>query len=275
MYHLHVGFIERSKGRSAVACAAYRAGENLYDDRCGLRHDYTARRGILRSEILAPDNAPTWVFRREELWNHAEACENRRDARIAREIELSLPHEVPPAIRVEMVEQFIRQELLPLGMVVDYAIHAPNRKGDQRNYHAHLLTTLRPLEDDHFSRIKDRDSCRPEALCKWRESWAEIVNETYERLQLRDDQGRLLTTDHRSYEDRGIDQVPTQHMGPHATELERQGIATDIGDKNRDIRQSNIERQRLRRELTEIDRELEGYNRLRSQRRKQDWDRDR
>ncbi|HEY3783564.1 MAG TPA: MobQ family relaxase [Fimbriimonadaceae bacterium] len=241
-YHLTVKMIGRSSGQAIVASAAYRAGEILRDERYGKTYDYSPRRGIHHKGILAPENAPDWALSRELLWNRVEARENRKDAQLAREFELALPHQISLKERSMMVETFIREQLIPHGMVVDYAIHAPNRRGDQRNWHAHLLTTLRPLEGGDLSALKDRDACKPEMIHQWREAWAEIQNRTFERLDLRDETGNPLRVDHRSFLARGIDREPTQHMGVHATAMERKGEITDRGDQNRAITALNENR---------------------------------
>lgn len=254
-YHLSVKMIGRSEGRSAVACAAYRSGQTLADERYGRVHDYAPRRGITHTGILAPENAPAWALDRQALWNRVEAAEKRKDAQLAREFTLGLPHQLDAATRGEMVHTFIREQLTPRGMIVDYAIHSPNRAGDERNWHAHLMTTLRPLEGDALASKKDREACAPEMIQQWRKAWAEIQNRTFERLQVRDEGGRIVRVDHRSYERQGVDREPTQHMGVLATAMEREGVPTEIGDKNRAIRAANDNRQLLRRQAQLIDRE--------------------
>ena len=248
--------IGRSNGRSAVACAAYRAGDVLRDERLGQRHDYGPRRGILRTAILAPEGAPAWALDREKLWNRAEAAEKRKDAQVAREIELGLPHRVSPSLRTELVETFIREQLLPRGMIVDYAIHAPNRKGDERNFHAHLLTTTRSIEAAGFARLKDTEACSREVIHDWREAWSEIQNRTFEHHQIRDADGRILKVDHRSYEARGIDREPSIHLGVHANALERSGQRSERGDVNRAVEKLN-ELKELSRRAAELIREEE------------------
>ena len=75
IYHCSIKTVSRSGGRSAVAAAAYRAGEKLKDERCGLLCDYSRKQGVEHSEIVAPENAPAWATDREALWNAAEAAE--------------------------------------------------------------------------------------------------------------------------------------------------------------------------------------------------------
>ena len=247
-FHLSVQMISRSDGRSAVACAAYRSGQTLIDERYGKTHNYEPRRGILHSAILTPEHAPEWMRDREQLWNAAEKVEKRKDAQVAREIEIALPHQLAQAERIQLVEDFIKGELLPRGFVVDYAIHAPGRKGDDRNFHAHILSTLRPVnENGEFSKIKDREACSKETIEHWRTTYAELQNRTFERLDIRGDDGRILRVDARSFERQGIDREPTFHMGPVATSMERSGTQTDIGDRNRQIEATNDNRDALRR----------------------------
>jgi ATP-dependent exoDNAse (exonuclease V) alpha subunit len=110
------------------------------------------------------------------------------------------------------------------------------------------MTTLRPLEDGQLSKLKDRDACAPEMIQQWREAWADIQNRTFERLQVKDSDGRILRVDHRSYDAQGIDREPTQHMGVLATAMERDGKPTEIGERNRAILMANDNRQLFRRQ---------------------------
>jgi len=239
-YHLSVDVIGRGKGRSAVACAAYRAGAKLEDVRYGTVHDYTAKRGILESGIIAPEGSPEWVHDRAQLWNQLEQFEKRKDAQLAREFELGLPHQLTQEQRAELVSEFIQQEFTPRGYVADWAIHAPNRAGDDRNYHAHIMTTLRAVNDEGFEAKKDRTLNTPEQLQKWREAWAALQNRTFERLGILGEYDRPLNVDHRSYETQGVDREPTRHIGVHATALERRGEPTERGELNRQIVQRNF-----------------------------------
>ena len=81
----------RSKGHSAVAGAAYRAGKKLFDERTGETFDFTKRSDIIHSEILLPDGADYLLKDRAFLWNKAEAVEKRKDAQIAKDVVLALP----------------------------------------------------------------------------------------------------------------------------------------------------------------------------------------
>lgn len=147
IYHLSVKSISRSAGRSVVAAAAYRAGQELTDERQGLTHDYTRKQGVEDAFIVAPDGAD-WAQDRNALWNAAEAAEKRKDAKTGREYELALPAELDAGARKELARDFARELVERYGVVADVAIHEPGRAGDNRNHHAHILTTTRTAGAD-------------------------------------------------------------------------------------------------------------------------------
>jgi hypothetical protein len=224
-YHLSAQPVKRSEGRSVVAMAAYRAGVTLKDHRRGTVVDYRKRRGVVHEEIVVPDGCADWLADRETLWNHVEAIEQRRDAQLAREINMALPHELSDDERLALVRAFVHEEeLVSLGMVVDFAIHAPvPEKGDDpRNFHAHLLLTLRQAPQSGLRPVKTRAWNSDSMLLKWRESWAKRQNEA---LRVR---GHAARVDHRSLAtqrasalssgDRvravAFDRVPEIHVGP-------------------------------------------------------------
>lgn len=238
-YHLSVNVISRSSGRSAVACAAYRSGQSLKDWRYGKTHDYSPRRGIPESGISAPLISPAWVFDREQLWNRVEELEKRKDAQLAREFVVAFPHQLDADQRRQLLATFIEQEFTLKGLVADWAIHAPNAKGDDRNHHAHIMVTLRTVSDQGFERTKDRRLNDRDQLRSWRKAWADAQNAMLSELDIRNENGELVSVDHRSYEDIGLTLEPTVHMGVHATSMERKGILTEIGDLNRDIQKRN------------------------------------
>ncbi|MEM9716009.1 MAG: MobQ family relaxase [Pseudomonadota bacterium] len=248
-YRLSANIIGRSSGRSSVAAAAYRAGEQLHDERQGLDHDYTRKKGVLHSEILAPDNAPDWMKDRAKLWNAVEAVERRKDAQLAREIQLSLPHELDEQQNKNLVLGFIQSHFVDRGMIADIAIHAPDRQGDQRNIHAHVMLTTRVLTSDGFGN-KNRDWNTPDQLNQWREAWADHQNHRFKTL------GMEQCVDHRSLDDQGIDREPTQHLGPVANDMERKGKDSRIGDENRERQQRNAERATLAQEAAKTSRAL-------------------
>lgn len=234
-YRLSAQVISRKAGRSAVASAAYRSASQMRDERTGEMHDFRKKGGLVHEEILAPENAPDWMHDREQLWNAVEAAERRKDAQLAREIQLSLPHELTPEQRLELVRGFVQGQFVDRGMIADLAVHEPGKFGDDRNHHAHIMLTMRELTGEGFGQ-KNRDWNSREVLEQWREQWAQHQNRDLERY------GHTARVDHRSYEDRGIDREPTQHLGPTAHEMEQRGEPSRIGDENRAREERNSDR---------------------------------
>lgn len=248
-YRLSAKIIGRSAGRSSVAAAAYRAGERLLDERTGLVHDYTRKGGVLHAEILAPDDAPDWMKDRAKLWNAVEVVERRKDAQLSREIQLSLPHELDAEQNRNMLFSFIQSHFVDQGMIADVAIHAPDRGGDQRNIHAHVMLSTRVLTSDGFGN-KNREWNTDEALKNWRKSWAEHQNDQFREL------GMEQRVDHRSYDAQGVDKEPTQHLGHVANDMERKGKASRVGDENRARQQRNAERAATAQQAADVSRQL-------------------
>lgn len=231
-YHLSVKTIKRSAGRSATAAAAYRVGERIECQREGRVHDYTRKQGIEETFILAPKDAPDWASDRSRLWNEAEASETRRNSVTAREWELALPSEISAEDRSQITRQFAEELVSRYGVAVDVAIHAPHREGDQRNHHAHVLTSTRKLEASGFTaktRVLDSAKTGGVEIEQMRGLWAELQNRALERV------GEVERVDHRSLEkqretalDRGdklsaeeLDRDPELKLGPAANSMER------------------------------------------------------
>ncbi len=216
-YHLSVKTVSRATGRSGPGAAAYRTASLIQCERDGTTHDYTRRSGVEASFIVAPLGAD-WAQDRAALWNAVEAAEKRKDAKVAREYELALPHELAPADRRALAEDFAREVVTRFGVVADVAIHAPHRHGDERNWHAHVLTTTRVAGAEGLgAKTRELDVVQTSgpAVEALRELWAVQVNHALERIQ---SEARV---DHRSYARQGEDQVATQHMGPAAAAMER------------------------------------------------------
>lgn len=243
IYHLSVKSISRSAGRSVVAAAAYRAGQELTDERQGMTHDYTRKQGVEDAFIVAPDGA-NWAQDRNALWNAAEAAEKRKDAKTGREYELALPAELDAGARKELARDFARELVERYGVVADVAIHEPGREGDNRNHHAHILTTTRTAGVDGLgakTRVLDVASTASAEIEHMRGVWARQVNMALERQQVEQ------RVDHRSFERQGKEQEPTRHMGVSATALERQAAreipgrepVTDLGKQNAEIHKRN------------------------------------
>lgn len=240
IYHFSMQGISRGAGRSTVAAAAYRSGEKLRDERTGELFDYQRRSGVIHSEIFLPDGSS---MERTELWNLVEAAEKRKDAKVGRELVIALPHELSQEQQLALLREYAQGLSTRQGWAVDVAMHAPGRAGDQRNTHAHLLCSTRTIERDPAgcpvmrSKTKSWDSLSegPKQVASERAEWAEIVNRYLAQAQI------LEWVDHRSHEERGLETLPTQHVGVHAMALERRGIATERGEHNRAVQRHNAE----------------------------------
>lgn len=227
IYHLHAKVIGRGKGRnpqsavayrsasvikfearSVVAAAAYRSGQKLANDREGRISDFTLKaHNVEHSEILAPDHAPHWVWDRESLWNEVDRKEDesrrKATAQTAREIEFALPRELNQEQRLELSRSFIERFFVASGMVADFSIH--NDK-ENHNPHVHCMLTMRDISKEGFGN-KNREWNNKSQLELWRRAWAVEANQALERA------GSNERIDHRSYKERGIDQIPTIHEG--------------------------------------------------------------
>ncbi len=199
IYRLSSQVISRSKGRSAVAAAAYRAAESLVDDAIGRSHDYTKKQGVFHNEIMAPDNAPKW--NREQLWNEATNAEKRKDSQLAREIQVAIPRELSKDDYIPLMQEFVQENFVDKGMIADLAIHIDNPD----NPHAHILLTTRNVDESGFG-AKNRDWNSKKVLNEWRMNWSKIANEYLISA------GHDERIDHRSYADRGIDLVPASKI---------------------------------------------------------------
>jgi Ti-type conjugative transfer relaxase TraA len=268
-YHCELKTISRSAGRSATAAIAYRSGECVVDLRTGLVFDYGRRSGIESTEIFLPSNTPAWAANRSELWNAAERAETRKNSTVAREFVVAIPADLDADSRRELVRQFARSLVERHGVAVDIAIHAPDRQGSQRNHHAHILFSTRRLEVDGFgkkTRELDAQSSGPAETVRWKEEWAERSANELKRAGFvmeaeRWRHGHLILAKQveRAHERGDVEFVaenesskPTVHMGVNVVQMERRGVATERGEQNREIEQTNakvIDLAAVRREL--------------------------
>ena len=256
IYHCNISIVSRGKGKSAVAAAAYRSGEKLTNEWDGMTHDYTRKGGVVHTEILLPPNAPPSFSDRSTLWNSVELYEKAGNAQLAREIDAALPIELSREEQIRLVREYCSSQFVSRGMCVDFAIHDT----DSGNPHCHIMLTMRPLDergawaakskkeydlDENGERIRlpsGKYKARKVDLTGWndkgnallwRKAWADISNAYLERA------GSLERIDHRSNAERGIDELPTVHMGVAACQMEKKGIATEKGELNRNIQKAN------------------------------------
>ena len=256
IYHWNIGIVSRGKGKSAVAAAAYRSGEKLTNEWDGMTHDYTRKGGVVHTEIMLPPHAPPSFSDRSTLWNSVELYEKAGNAQLAREIDAALPIELSREEQIRLVREYCSSQFVSRGMCVDFAIHDTN----SGNPHCHIMLTMRPLDgrgawaakskkeydlDENGERIRlpsgrykthkidltgwnDKDN-----TLLWRKAWADYTNDFLER------NGSPERIDHRSNAERGIDEIPTVHMGVAACQMEKKGVATEKGELNRNIQKAN------------------------------------
>ena len=213
-----------------MASIAYRTASLLVNQRDGLVHDFTAKQGVDYCEIVLPDGVDAdWALDRSALWNAAEAAEKRCDARVAREFEIALPHELSSDERLSLAQIFAKDLANRYRAAIDFAIHVPQGKSDIRNIHAHVTMTTREVTPNGFGEktLIEREN-------KWliaqdlptshkqirdiRQAFAEHANRHLMRA------GLDLRLDHRSHLERGLSIEPTEHMGVHASQMQRRGL---------------------------------------------------
>ena len=272
MVHIATKAISRKSGQSAVASAAYRAGDVLDDAKYGKTHDYSKKSGVMSSDIVLPFSLKALGVSvdRETLWNTAEAAETRSDSRVAREWLINLPYELDEYDRHQLAINFAQKLCDDMDVIADVCIHRPVMKlpfdpnvppsskylregeenPDPRNFHAHILVTTRaptigpnktlafdpklktPFEWSNKKRKAHDLPSSMQEIKRVREMWVDTANKVLAEYH-------LPLMDARSYKDQGLDQQPTIKMWVEATAMERRGITTEKGNTNRAIKARN------------------------------------
>ncbi|WP_076640207.1 MobQ family relaxase [Lactiplantibacillus plantarum] len=238
IFHISFSNISAGKGRSAIASAAYRSGEKLFDDKEG-RHYFYARSVMPESFILTPKNAPAWASDREQLWNEVERKDRRANSRYAKEFNVALPVELIEDEQKELLTKYVQENFVDEGMVADVAIH----RDHPDNPHAHVMLTNRPFNSDGTWGIKSKkqyildengnktytgtskypksrkilmvDWDKKEKIIEWRHNWAVSVNQVLEQKNIPE------RISEKSFTEQGIDDTPTQHEGINSKRYER------------------------------------------------------
>ena len=256
--HFDISIVKRKETQSAIAGAAYQSNDRLYSEYDLKFKDYRNKGGVVYTEIMLPENAPSSYSDRETLWNEAERAEKQYNSQLARRLVIALPREVPMELCPQMVKEYCQEHFVSKGMCCDLAIHDPDPPG--HNPHCHIMLTLRAIDeqgkwlpksrkiydlDEHGQRIRLPSGswkCHTEKTVdwdeqyhceEWRHGWETVQNRYLEMVQSRE------RVDLRSYERQGVDTIPTVHMGPAVAQMERRGVQTNIGNLNRDIRAVN------------------------------------
>jgi ATP-dependent exoDNAse (exonuclease V) alpha subunit len=242
-YRFQISSIGRSAGRRATAAAAYRSGERLRDERSGHLYNYSRRKDVVHTEIFLPSHlggaADVWAGSREKLWNTAERAEKRSDSRVAREYQVSLPHELNRAQQIALARTLARELAERYKVAVDLAVHLPRPGADWRNFHAHLLTTTREVKpqglgakaglDMHVSeRRKHELPSHREEFHTLRERWATLTNEALREANID------ARVDHRSLAERGINREPMPSIPIASLKMEQRGVRSVVAERIRE-----------------------------------------
>ncbi|MFT8425974.1 MAG: MobQ family relaxase [Liquorilactobacillus sp.] len=245
IFHMSFSNISAGKGRSAIASAAYRSGEKLFDNKEG-QHYFYARSVMPYSFILTPKNAPAWASDREKLWNEVERKDRRANSRYAKEFNVALPVELSEDEQKELLTKYVQENFVDQGMVADVAIH----RDHQDNPHAHVMLTNRPFNPDGTWGIKSKKQYildengnktytgtskypksrkilmvnwdKKEKIIEWRHNWAVSVNQVLEQKNIPD------RISEKSFIGQGIDDTPTQHEGINSKRHERKAFNQQV-----------------------------------------------
>ncbi|ETF12413.1 nicking enzyme (TraA)-like protein [Lactiplantibacillus plantarum 4_3] len=245
IFHMSFSNISAGKGRSAIASAAYRSGEKLFDNKEGRSYFY-GRSIMPETFILSPKNAPEWTNDRQRLWNEVEKKDRKANSRYAKEFNVALPVELSADEQKELLIKYVQENFVDEGMVADMAIH----RDHPDNPHAHVMLTNRPFNPDGTWGIKSKkqyildengnktytgtskypksrkilmvDWDKKEKIIEWRHNWAVSVNQVLEQRSIPD------RISEKSFEDQGINEVPTQHEGINSKRHERKAFNQQV-----------------------------------------------
>ena len=272
--HFNIKITQRSKGNSAVAGAAYQAGEKLFSEYDQKTKNYTCKKEVVYTEIMLPPNAPPEYADRATLWNSVEEIEKQWNSQLARRFVAALPREVPMELLPQMVKEYCEEQFVSKGMCCDFAIHDPDPPG--HNPHCHFMLTMRAIDengkwmpksrkvydlDENGERIKlpsGRWKSHKEDTVDWNDrKYCEIWRHEWEIIQNRylEANNRPERVDLRSYERQGLDIIPTVHEGAAVRQMEKRGIQTNIGNLNREIKAANS----LMKSIRQLIKNLKGW----------------
>ena len=258
IFHMSFSNISAGKGRSAIASAAYRSGEKLFDQKEG-RHYFYARPVMPESFILTPKNAPEWASNREQLWNEVEKKDRKSNSRYAKEFNVALPVELSESEQKELLTKYVQENFVDQGMVADVAIH----RDHPDNPHAHVMLTNRPFNPDgswglkaKTQYIKDEngkqlltksgfpkqrkiwlvDWDKKEKITEWRHNWANSVNQVLAQKNIPD------RISEKSFVDQGIQETPTQHEGINSQRKNRKAFNQQVrAQRNAQAKYHNLD----------------------------------
>lgn len=253
IFHMSFSNISAGKLRGAVASAAYRSGEKLFDEKENRGYFY-ARRVTPEAFILTPENAPKWASDRQKLWNEVEKKDRKANSRYAKEFNVALPVELTNEEQKALITKFVQETFVDKGMVADVAIH----RDHEENPHAHVMLTNRPFNPDGSWGLKSKtqyvldengkqlltkngnpkqrkiwlvDWDKPGKVEEWRHAWAEEVNSLFQA------KGMPERISEKSYEEQGIEKTPTKHEGHNSQTKERKAFNEAVKEQDRTKKQ--------------------------------------
>ena len=271
--HTHVDIVTRSKGASVIAKAAYNARDKLNDEHYGKVHDYSKKEDLVFSKIFLPEHISKEFSDREYLWNSVEKIEKSKNSQLARNLLFTLPRELNEEDRIKLISEFIEENFTSKGMIADCNIHNPTASDNEEQPHAHILLTLREIDekgnwkpksrkeyilDENGEKIKLKsgnyksrkvnlnDWNEPDKAKEWRENFSKKANEYLEK------NGIVKRIDPRTFEDQGREELPQIHLGTASYQMEKKGIKTERGNHNRKIIAFNLEFKKLKEELSKL-----------------------
>ena len=271
--HTHVDIVSRSKGESVIAKAAYNARDKLQDEYYGKTHDYSKKTDLVFSKIFLPEHIPKEFSNREYLWNSVEKIEKSKNSQLARNLLFTLPRELNEEDRINLISEFIEENFTSKGMIADCNVHNPMASDNEEQPHAHILLTLREIDeqgkwkpksrkeyilDENGEKIKLKsgnyksrkvnlnDWNEPDKAKEWRENFSKKANEYLARNNI---DKRI---DPRTFGEQGREELPQVHLGTASFQMEKKGIQTERGNHNRKIIALNAEVKKLKEEIAEI-----------------------
>ena len=271
--HTHVDIVARSKGHSVIAKAAYNARDKLHDEYYGKTHDYSKKEDLVFSKIFLPEHIPKEFSNREYLWNSVEKIEKSKNSQLARSLLFILPRELNEQDRIKLIGEFIEENFTSKGMIADCNIHNPMASDHEEQPHAHILLTLREIDekgnwkpkcrkeyilDENGEKIKLKsgnyksrkvnlnDWNEPDKAKEWRENFSKKANEYLARNNIN------KRIDPRTFKEQGREELPQIHLGTSSYQMEKKGIQTERGNQNRKIIALNLEFRKLKEELSKL-----------------------
>lgn len=252
IYYLGMKSFGRARGKGgsrATSAAAYRAGERIRDERTGAVYDHRRRRDVLHKEIILPSRLTGaerelgWARARASLWNAAERAERPKNARVAREFTLGLPHELTGSQRTELARRFAQELSDRYHNAVDLVIHAP--RGDPRNFHAHLLATTREIAPSGLGAKTTLElSGRARhalGLPKWsqeisaiRERWVDLANDALRAAHVR------ARIEYRTFGSLSTARELSSRLPLAAYHIERRGGRSFVAERIRELHRTRI-----------------------------------